>query len=424
MNPLPSSLEIEETILASAMSGYAGKIIRLCKAEFFYDGLNVDIFNTIVSLNKKGYGDKDITPMMIQTESSGRIYQEHGERILGKFSGWNQTEYAIDVFKKIYWRRKLIRAAMIAKAEAEVDDCDCQKTYLELIESAKFNDNASGLVSIKNCLPGVLESLEKYQSGEKSTLKSGFACIDNILGGFDMPQLVILGGRPSSGKTTLALNITQNVIESGIPAYIYSIEMTTDQLIMRYLSSLTGIPVRNMKTSMTKDQFDRLKTAMEKSTEWPVYIYSESEITVNSIASMSTECIEKHGSGLIVVDFIQIVTPEHEKENRVTELSKISTGLLLLAKKTGCCVLCLSQLSREIEKQEREPRLSDLRDCGGIEQDAHVVMILEKSKTEFTRLHILKNRDGDIGVADLKYEKLYSKFVSLEDKKNESPNNG
>jgi replicative DNA helicase len=287
--------------------------------------------------------------------------------------------------------------------------------------------------AIKEELTGVWERLEHLQqnAGTIRGVPSGFSNLDNLLAGFQKSDLIILAARPSVGKTALALDIARNAaVKYNVPVGIFSLEMSSQQLVDRMLAAQAGINSWKLRTGKisTDEEYERLQSGIEKLSEAPIYIDDKPGTTILSMRSVARRLKMEKSLGLIIVDYLQLITPVSSRGNdsTVQQITEISRALKGMARELDVPVIALSQLSRSVEQRGGRPRLSDLRDSGSIEQDADVVMFIHredlagnrtdqsKERTNVAEILVEKHRNGPIGKVDLKYEEERVTFVPVE----------
>ena len=297
-----------------------------------------------------------------------------------------------------------------------------------------------------------------YQrEGGLAGVSTGLIDMDKKLGGLHPSDLLILAGRPSMGKTSLATNIAFNIarkykhgrradgsdgtVEGGVVGF-YSLEMSAEQLAARILSEAAEVPSEQIRRGdMTEDEFRRFVEAAKALEACPLYIDDTPALPISQLAARARRLKRQHGLDVLIVDYLQLVRPASAKDSRVNEVSEITQGLKAIAKELNIPVIALSQLSRQVEaREDKRPQLSDLRESGSIEQDADVVMFvfreeyykerekpgehdveaMMKWQEEMSRLHgkaevvIGKQRHGPIGTVELAFEGRFTRFSNLD----------
>jgi replicative DNA helicase len=270
------------------------------------------------------------------------------------------------------------------------------------------------------------------EKGKLRGMPTGYVDLDNLLGGLQKSDLVILAARPSMGKTSLALDIMRHVaVNLKAPVGIFSLEMSKDQLVDRLLSSQSDVNLWKIRTGhLNDDDFEKIGQAMGELSEAPIFIDDAAGSNIMEIRTKARRLQSEHGVGLIVVDYLQLMEGRNQ-ENRVQEVSEISRALKLLARELNVPVLALSQLSRGVENRpDKVPQLADLRESGSIEQDADVVMFIYREemykgkdarRPHIAEIHIKKHRNGPTGQIDLFFDADKTSFKNLDKSFDVSP---
>ena len=440
--------------------------------EHFSNSIHAEIYLACLKLTARGDLADPITLKDYFT-SNGKLEEIGGVDYLFKLSssilsGASVYEYGKLVYDKAI-RRSLISFAEEVKDEAFSNNIDVDATQqIEIAEQKLFNLATTGLdnsdaKSISIGLEDTLKHIE-YARGKKgiSGVSTGFHDLDRLIGGFNPSDLIIVAGRPGMGKTTLALNFLYNAatevaggrVDKNLngPALFFSLEMSTDQLAAKILSSISGISGSNMhKGIISNDEIVSLKTCAKQIEKLPIYIDDTPALSVSAIRTRARRMkMKEKGLSLIIIDYLQLLSPNggSKAENRVIELSEMTRGLKMLAKELNVPVVALSQLSRAVENRgskatDKIPQLSDLRESGSIEQDADIVMFTFresyylKSKLEnsnpnpnesdairtryekvknLAKIIIAKHRHGPVANIDLFFNEEISLFTNLDRK--------
>jgi replicative DNA helicase len=272
---------------------------------------------------------------------------------------------------------------------------------------------------------GRLDRLHKTQ-GEIRGVPTGFKDLDNKLSGLQNSDLIILAARPSMGKTSFALDIARNAaIRHGIPTAIFSLEMSTQQLVDRMLSAESRVDAWKLRTGkLTLDkEFEQIRASLDPLSKAPLFIDDQAANNILKIRSVVRRLKHEKNLGLVVIDYLQLMTPVQSKnnDNVVQQITEISRSLKQLAKEFDVPVLALSQLSRAVEQRGGRPRLSDLRDSGSIEQDADVVVFIHREQNDdgggrkqIAEILIEKHRNGPTGKVELFFDQDKSSFLSVD----------
>ncbi|MGP1675500.1 MAG: replicative DNA helicase, partial [Candidatus Limnocylindrales bacterium] len=287
----------------------------------------------------------------------------------------------------------------------------------------------TGFSPLKALLHDAYDRLDYLHAhrGEISGVRTGFTDLDALTTGLQPSDLVIVAARPSVGKTSFALNVAEHAaVKERKSVGVFSLEMSKEQLVLRMLSSVANIDSQRLRTGFLEElDFARIAPAMNSLSEAPMYIDDTPNISAMELRTKARRLQAEAGLDLVVVDYLQLMqaTTTNRDANRVQEVSEISRGLKALARELSVPVIALSQLSRQPEMREsKEPRLSDLRESGAIEQDADLVMFLWRDKErgsgdqdtdgEIINLKLAKHRNGPTGEVQLWFKKRQTRFVS------------
>jgi replicative DNA helicase len=269
------------------------------------------------------------------------------------------------------------------------------------------------------------ERIERLHEDPSSAIgvKSGFYQLDDMTGGFQPAQLIILAARPSVGKTSLALNIAQHVaVNDKVPVGVFSLEMSKFDLTQRLLCAEAGVDSKLVRTGKLSDSdWQKIANAMGKLSEGQIYIDDRASLTIVELRARARRLKLKYGLGLMIIDYLQLMYGSGRPENRTQEVSEISRGLKALSRELNIPVLALSQLSRAPEQRgDRRPQLSDLRESGALEQDSDLVMFLYREglhnpevKRNKTELIVAKHRNGPVGEVPLLFMETQTRFVNV-----------
>lgn len=326
-----------------------------------------------------------------------------------------------------YQRRQLLEAATQITELAhdgtqpleEISDQAQQKIF-KIFQ----NRTSGGLIPLHNSLIKAFTQIENLTQGLAIPgIPTDYYDLDAITGGFGKSDLIILAGRPAMGKTSLALNMAQNIAQKH-PVAIFSLEMSQEQLATRLLASEANIDANRLRSGrISQAEMEPLAIAMGKLAETRIHINDGATLTIGKMRSevRKLQSEQNQPLGLIVVDYLQLM--EESGDNRVLELSKITRGLKTLAREVNCPILCLSQLNRSVEsRNNKRPTLSDLRDSGSIEQDADLVLMLYRDEyynpdtpdRQIAELIISKHRNGPTGTVKLLFKNELTKFFNLQ----------
>jgi replicative DNA helicase len=324
-----------------------------------------------------------------------------------------------------------IAEAALSPAGKEVGQMldEAESKIFQIAESGARRDQ--GLLEIKPVLARVFERIDHlYHQDNQSNVTgvpTGYAKLDDMTSGLQGGDLIVIAGRPSMGKTALALNIAEFVaVDNGLPVAIFSMEMSSTQLAMRMLGSIARVDQHKMRTGRLNDkEWGELSEAMGKLHETPIYIDEGGALTALEVRARARRLKRQYSKlGLIVIDYLQLMSSTAQGENRATEISEISRSLKAMAKELDVPVVALSQLNRALEQRpNKRPQMADLRESGAIEQDADVILAIyrdevynpESPEKGVAEVNILKQRNGPIGVVKLTFLGQYTRFENHQD---------
>jgi replicative DNA helicase len=452
---LPNNIEAEQSVIGSILvtNEIFDEISTIISSTNFYDPMHQKIYNAMESLIYKGMLANPITlKNYFEDEKDDLDVPEYLVKIT-KFS--TSVRQAIEYSKIIYdmfVRRELIKISEQTIDSAKINDLDTsgqniiensERLLFDLAEKGSFN---SSLVKFDDAMKQTIEmaSAAYKNDGGIVGVPTGLRDLDDKLGGLHQSDLIIIAGRPSMGKTSLATNIAFNaakhIQDSGKKSSIafFSLEMSSEQLSTRILSEQARIGSNDIRRGRISDeQFDQFLETSKNIAELPLFIDETPAISIAAMSNRARRIKRLHGLDMIVVDYIQLMRgTTYNKDGRVQEISQITQGLKAIAKELGIPVLALSQLSRQVEQRDdHKPQLADLRESGSIEQDADVVMFVyregyylqRKEPREATVEHaewqakmnevahlaeiiIGKQRHGPIGKVTLEFEERFTKF--------------
>jgi len=433
----PQDVEMERSLLGALMLSPNAiyEVADLVGIDSFYAGVHRTIYDAMLSLHEKG------EPIDVATVSSKlkerKVLAEVGgaaylsELVGSAASPGSGRHYAQIVQNKFVLRSLLDAAAKIGELGFE-EDRDIE-IVLDEAQAAIFAVSQApslrSFTAIKEELTEAWERLEHLQKHENSMrgIPTGFPELDTLLSGLQKSDLVILAARPSMGKTALALDIArQTATKHGTAVGLFSLEMSSQQLVDRMLAAQAGVNSWRLRTGKIKDDddFERLQGAIADLSEAPIYIDDKPSSTVLAMRSVARRLKMEKDLGLIIVDYLQLITPTHSRgsDNLVQQVTEISRSLKAMARELEVPVLALSQLSRAVEQRRGRPRLSDLRDSGSIEQDADVVMFIHREdkmnensdRPGIAEILIEKHRNGPVGKIELRFDEEKTTFRSID----------
>jgi replicative DNA helicase len=430
----PHSIEAEQSLLGGLMLDHSSwdKVADVITDQDFYRKDHRLIFAAIAALAEDA-NPCDVVTVSERLESRGELEQAGGLEYLATIA--NETPGAANArsYAKILRERSMLRSLISAGNEisgaafgtdgrtaAEIVD-EAERLVFEIAESG--SRAKAGFKALKQILPAAVDRIDLlHQSeGDITGIPSGYTEFDKLTAGLQPGDLVIVAGRPSMGKTTFAVNIAENAaIGSRVPTAIFSMEMPSEQLAFRMISSLGRVNQTHLRTGKFPDEdWSRINTAVQLMSEAPMFIDDTPGLSPTEIRARARRLQREHGLGLIVVDYLQLMAVPGNKENRATEISEISRSLKALAKELSVPIIALSQLNRGVEQRtDKRPVMSDLRESGAIEQDADVIIFIyreevynpETPKKGTADIVIAKQRNGPIGDFVLTFVGQYTKF--------------
>ncbi|WP_147105919.1 replicative DNA helicase [Tateyamaria sp. syn59] len=464
---MPHSIEAEQQLLGAILTNndIYDRVAAIINPTHFYDPVHARIFEISAARIAKNNLASPVTLKAFMEDDEG-LKELGGPAYLARLAGAAISAFAVRDYAQMIYdlavRRDLIQLGRdISAKAAKVDVASEPKEQIVEAEQAlyKLAEQGTSEGGFQSFLKAVTDAVNvanaAYQrEGGLAGISTGLIDMDKKLGGLHPSDLLILAGRPSMGKTSLATNIAFNIakaykkglkpdgaegaIEGGVVGF-YSLEMSAEQLAARILSEAAEVPSENIRRGdMTEAEFRRFVDAAKQLEACPLFIDDTPAIPIAQLAARARRLKRTHGLDVLMVDYLQLV--RGGADNRVQEIAEISMGLKAIAKELNIPVVALSQLSRQVESREdKRPQLSDLRESGSIEQDADVVMFvfreeyykerekpgdhdleaMAKWQEEMERLHgraeviIGKQRHGPIGTVDLSFEGRFTRFGNL-----------
>lgn len=466
---MPHSIEAEQQLLGAILTNndVFDRIASIIGPQHFYDPVHARIYETAAARIAKNNLASPVTIKAFMEEDEG-LKELGGPAYLVNLAGAAISTYAVRDYAQMIYdlaiRRELINlghdiAGKAARMNVDSEPMDqIVEAEQQLYKLSEQGQTESGFQSfLKAVSDAVNMANAAYQrEGGLAGISTGLVDMDKKLGGLHKSDLLIIAGRPSMGKTSLATNLafniakayrrgqlhdgTEGAVEGGVVGF-YSLEMSAEQLAARVLSEASEVPSEQIRRGdMTEGEFRRFVDAAKQLESCPLYIDDTPALPISQLAARARRLKRTHGLDVLIVDYLQLVRGTGRSENRVNEISEITMGLKAIAKELDIPVVALSQLSRQVEsRDDKRPQLSDLRESGSIEQDADVVMFVfreeyyaerEKPSDErldemaawqerMERLHgkaeviIGKQRHGPIGTIELSFEGRFTRFGNL-----------
>jgi replicative DNA helicase len=430
----PHSIEAEQSVLGGLMLDAAAwdQIADRVTVEDFYRNDHRLIFEAIAGLIERSQPCDAVT-LSGHLESQGVIDQVGGLSYLGSLARDTPTSANIKAYADIVRERSVLRQLITAgnqivssalepegREAGEIVD-EAERAVFEIAEAG--SRGKVGLRAVKGILPEVVNRIDElyHSDGTITGVTTGFKQLDEMTSGLQPGDLIIIAGRPSMGKSTLAVNIAENAaLGANKSAAIFSMEMSAESVTLRMISSLGRINQSNLRSGrLQEEDWPRIDSAMTQLSNAKVFIDETPGLTPTEIRARARRLKRERGLDLIVVDYLQLMQVTGTKENRATEISEISRSLKALAKELKVPVIALSQLNRGVEQRvEKKPVMSDLRESGSLEQDSDLILLIyreevyDKNTTRkgIADIIIAKQRNGPIGDFQLTFLGEYTKF--------------
>lgn len=447
----PFSEEAEQAVLGAALMDKeaVGLARERISHEDFYRLEHQLIFQAMCRLYENDQAIDPITVADLLQRSGGEFLDKQQQKVLQDqdlLAVVGGMDFLIDLAgmmgtaANVVFHAGIVREKAVLRRLITVSSTIAGEAYDAADEAGKILDRAQGRIyeiseeartrgftSVEAIVPGTFKAIEEaFQSNSDVTgLRTGYAEMDRRTGGLQKSDLIVLAARPSMGKTSLALNIAYNVaVHEKIGVGIFSLEMAREQLVMRMLGSSAGFNLHNLRRGKLRaEDWPKLTGACEQLSQAPIYIDDNSGISALEMKAKARRLKQQHGLGLIIIDYLQLMSTPGRSENRQQEISTISRNLKGMAKDLEVPVLALSQLSRGVEaRTDHRPMLSDLRESGAIEQDADLVLFIfreevykpdDETVRNMASIIIGKQRNGPIGQFDLHFQKEYTRFADL-----------
>ncbi len=435
----PQNVEAEMCLLGCLMldKNAIVKVIDFLQSRDFYKGIHQTIYENMVELFERRE-PIDLVSISSRLREKNQLEEIGGPSYLTSLINTVPTASHVLNYAKIVQNKRILRDLIDSGQEIclmgynETEDMD---VLLDEAEKKIFSISQKSLsqkfIPIKDSLEEAFERIDRLSKHEGNLrgISTGFTALDNILAGFQKSDLIVLASRPSIGKSSLSLDIARHIaVVEKIPVGIFSLEMSRDQVVDRFIASQANVDLWRLRTGRLSDtgddnDFVRIQQALGILSEAPIYIDDAATSNVLQMRAMSRRLQAEHGLGLIIIDYLQLTESHNPNENMVQQMTEISRGLKGLARELNIPVLAISQLSRAVEQRTPQiPRLSDLRETGAIEQDADVVLFIyredkyrpETARKNIADIIIAKHRNGPVGKVELYFDEQRVSFRNLE----------
>jgi len=416
----PQDVEAEGAVVASLLidSDSILKVVSFLKAEDFSSEINQLVYQSCLSLYQRNEAINQIT-VAHELMRTDKLEQVGGAAYLSHLISTVPTSLHIEHYAQIVsnmavMRRLIAAAGQIAAVGYEAaPDVEASLSKSEdILFQVRTRQGFQDLIPIHDAMDRYFEKAGQAtisEEGETPYVLSGFTALDDLLGGLQRSDLIVLAARPSMGKTSLALNIARNVaVEQKACVALFSLEMSCESVVQRLLASESGVDFRSVRRgNFTERDEAKIMEASGILSEVPLYIDDSPQIRTVAMRSKARRLHFERNIDLIIIDYIQLIQGEGRNEIRVQELSRITRSLKMLARELNTPVLAISQLSRAVEwRTSHVPQLSDLRESGTIEQDADIVLFIYRddmysSEEDWAKMHDIVNEPYPSGVADI-----------------------
>jgi len=423
----PHNMEAEQATLGALLLDWdaVSSVLSYLRPDRFYSSQNQIIFSAMLSLFNKGQHG-DILSLSEELRSTGQLEAAGGVAYISSLTDQVPTSSNIEYYAKIVReqsiRRELIRLASQVIADAH-DQTKESRAVLEEAQNKIFAltdlDQTQNIITMTELVPGTINVIQTHYNNRDAYtgVPTGFTELDSMTSGLQNSELIIIGARPSMGKTAMALSMAQHIaIDKKIPTGFFSLEMSYQQIGQRLLSQEARISASKLRSGMLKlDDFNKLQEAAARCYEAPLYFVDTPNMKLLDLRAMARRMKTLYNVQIIFIDYITLITSENTSIPRHEQIAEISRSLKSLARELNIPIVALSQVRRDSEG--REPTLADLRESGSIEQDADVVMFIhrdrasaENGETLDAKIILSKQRNGPIGSIDMVFIPYYTKF--------------
>jgi replicative DNA helicase len=430
----PHNVEAEESVLGSMLlsKDAIAEVLELLREDDFYRPAHRTVYRSVLELYSHGDAVDAVT-VAEDLRRNGALADIGGAPFLHTLvasvpTAANAGYYARIVKEAGVLRRLIDVGTQIVQLGFETPQ-DTERA-IDIAESLVYQV-AQGRItedyhSLRDVLTGTLEAIERLHEDHREItgIPTGFPALDRLTSGLQPSNLIIVAARPAVGKSTLGLDVARHAsVRAGVPTVVFSLEMSRTELVQRLMCAECTVDMQRLRTGrMEESDWTRLTRSLGKLADAPLYIDDSPGTTMMEIRAKCRRLKQRHGLGLVVVDYLQLMQPSKRFENRQQEVSEISRSLKLLAKELEVPVIAISQLSRQTEaRSDRRPMLSDLRESGALEQDSDVVLFIyrdelydpESPRKGEADLILAKHRNGPTDTVTVTFQGQYSRFAPM-----------
>jgi replicative DNA helicase len=430
----PHNIDAEQSVLGAMLESKEAiaNVIEIVQADDFYKPAHTEIYDTIMAL----YGRGEAADAITVADELGRrnaLEQIGGKHYITGLLEAYPTASSAAYYARIVEEHALLRRLIDAGNKIQEIGFELPEDVAEAVDKSeeliynvgdkRLRDN---IQPVKPLLSVAMEQIETlYQRGENVTgVAAGFPDLDEITAGFQPSNMIIVAARPSMGKSAIMSDFALNAaMRQQIPVVMFSLEMSKLELVQRFLASESKVDSQRLRKGTLQEQdWTRLSSALGRLAEAPIFIDDSPNVNLMEMRAKCRRLKAKHGLGLVLIDYLQLMQSPRKSENRQQEVSEISRNLKVLAKELDLPVICASQLNRGVEyRADKRPFLGDLRESGSLEQDADVVMFIyrdevynpDSERRGEAELIIAKHRNGPTGTVNLAFMNQYTKFASI-----------
>jgi replicative DNA helicase len=433
--PVPYDIAAEEAVLGSLLLDRDAiiKVAPFLRSEDFYREAHGTIFGAVLELyNRREPGDP--VTLSAELERHGRLESIGGSSYLINLVNRTPTAVHIEYYAHIVERTSVLRRLISAGGEiAALGYSEDQETAMvldkaeQILFSVSQRTATEDFASIEQVLSDYYDRIESIQHNPGGTtgVPTGFHDLDEVTGGLQQSDLIIMAARPGVGKSSLALGIAYNAAARGRRVGVFSLEMSREQLVQRLLAVETGVDSQQLRLGyLTDEDWHTVSDAIGRLAQMPIYFDDSAGLTIHEVRSKSRRLEAEVGVDMLIIDYLQLMQGTARRDgNRVQEVSEISRNLKMLARELNIPIIACAQLSRAVESRTSHiPMLSDLRESGSIEQDSDIVMFIHREemynpdteKKGIAEIHIAKHRNGPLATIPLRFFTRTTKFADLE----------
>ena len=431
---MPESLEAEAAVLGSMLLDpeCIGLVVQKIRAEVFYRLEHQMMFDAIVALWEKNSNDFDLVLLRDELKKRNQLEEIGGPEYLARIAEAVPSSANVEHYLQIIKEKQMLRELIAAAGEVMTDAFETSGDVGDKLDKAEqkiFDVTQKKItgtaIAIKDLLTQAFEAIDKREGHHVTGLPTGFAELDDLTCGLQNNEMIVIAGRPSMGKTSLAMNIAEHIgADNDIPVAIFSLEMSRQQLAERMLCSRARVDSQLVRKGMHSDTwYQELVNVAGELSKKPIYVDDTPGITPLELRGKARRLRTQHGIRCIFIDYLQLMSLGTRVESRQQEVSEMSRYLKALARELEIPVVVLSQLNRAPEgREDHRPRMSDLRESGSIEQDADVVMLLhredyyrrdDEDRDNAAEVIIAKQRNGPTGMVKLSFNSQFTRFDNL-----------